>query len=109
MSRRAARCLRPYLFHSFKRTQCAAHTRPFTCTTIASQIKPSKDVTHDYEKRLAQLEAYKPRDDWYPRPPSHAQAERTPVGLFHQEFAQLANDETRDERKTVTGTMSSSM
>lgn len=109
MSHRAARCLRPYLFHSFKRSQCVAHTRAFTCSTIASQIKPSKDVTHDYEKRLAQLDAYKPRDDWYPRLPSHAQAERTPVDLFQQEFAQLANDETRDERKTVTGTMSSSM
>lgn len=109
MSHRAARCVRPYLFHSFKRSQCVAHTRAFTCTPIASQIKPSKDVTHDYEKRLAQLDAYKPRDDWYPRLPFHTQAERTPVELFQQEFAQLANDEIRDAKRTVTGTMSSSM
>jgi hypothetical protein len=84
MSHRAARCLRPYLFHSFKRSQCAAYTRNFTCSTIASSIKAPKDVTNDYEKRVAQLEAYKPRDEWYPRV---TQAERMPVDVFQKEYA----------------------
>jgi lysyl-tRNA synthetase class 2 len=103
MSHRAVRCLRPYLFHGFKRSQCAAYTRNFTCSTIASSIKAPKDVTNDYEKRLAQLEAQKPRDDWYPR---LNQAERTPVGVFQQEFAHLVNDETRDETRVMIGTIS---
>ena len=101
MSHRAARCLRPYLFHSFKRSQCATYTRNFT---IASSIKAPKDITNDYEKRVAQLEAYRPRDDWYPRV---TQAERTPVGVFQQEYAQLVNDETRDDTRTMIGTMTS--
>jgi hypothetical protein len=103
MSHRAARCLRPYLFHSFKRSQCAAYTRNFTCSTIASSIKAPKDVTNDYEKRVAQLEAYKPRDEWYPRV---TQAERMPVDVFQKEYAQLVNDETRDDTThTMIGTM----
>ena len=102
MSQRAARCLRPYLFHSFKRSQCATYTRNFTCSTIASSIKAPKDVTNDYEKRIAQLEAYKPRDDWYPR---ITQVERMPVDVFQQEYAQLGNDETRDDTRTMIGMM----
>ena len=104
MSHRAARCLRPYLFHSFKRSQCAAYTRNFTCSTIASSIKAAKDVTNDYEKRVAQLEAYKPRDEWYPR---ITQAERMPVDVFQKEYAQMVNDETRDDTRTMIGMMSS--
>ena len=105
MSHRAARCLRPYLFHSFKRSQCAAYTRNFTCSTIASSIKASKDVTNDYERRLSQLDAYKPRDDWYPRLATSAQAERIPVAKFEHQYERLAGDETRDEFRTITGTM----
>lgn len=106
MSHRAARCLRPYLFHSFKRSQCAASTRSFTRSTIASSIKAPKDVSNDYERRLAQLDAYKPRDDWYPRVGSHAQAERTPVDLFQREYEQVVNDETRDgDTRVIIGTM----
>ena len=48
------------------------------------------------------MEAQKPRDDWYPR---ITQVERTPVGVFQQEFAQLNNDETRVEARTMIGTM----
>lgn len=102
MTHRAVRCLRPYLFHSFKRSQCAAYTRNFTCSTIASSIKAPKDVTNDYERRLSQLDAYKPRDDWYPR---ITQVERTPVNVFQHEYAQLVNDETRDDTRTIIGTM----
>jgi lysyl-tRNA synthetase class 2 len=106
MSHRAARCLRPYLFHSFKRSQCVAHTRAFTSPTIVSSIKAPKDITNDYERRLAQLDAYKPRDDWYPRIATHAQVERTPVDVFQHEYAQLVNDETRDDTRVIIGTQS---
>jgi lysyl-tRNA synthetase class 2 len=105
MSHYTARCMRPYLFHSFKRSRCAVSVRTFTCSTIAYQDKASKDVTHDYEKRLAQLDAYKPRDDWYPRLAASAQAERTSVAKFEQQYGQLAGDETRDEIRIITGTM----
>jgi lysyl-tRNA synthetase class 2 len=105
MSHRTVRCMRPYLFHSFKRSHCAVSTRAFSRSTIALQDKASKDVTHDYEKRLAQLDAYKPREDWYPRLASIAQAERIPIAKFEQQYEQLDGDETRDEIRTITGTM----
>jgi lysyl-tRNA synthetase class 2 len=105
MSHRTVRCMRPYLFHSFKRSPCAVSACAFTHSTIAYQDKASKDVTHDYEKRLAQLDAYKPRDDWYPRLAASAQAERIPVATFEQQYEQLAGDETRDELRTITGTV----
>jgi lysyl-tRNA synthetase class 2 len=105
MSHRTVRCTRPYLFHSFRRSHCAVSTRTFTRSTIAYKDKASKDVTHDYEKRLAQLDAYKPRDDWYPRLATSAQPERIPVAMFEQQYEQLAGDETRDELRTITGTM----
>lgn len=102
MSHRAARCLRPYLFHGFKRSQSLATSRAFTSSTIVSSIQTPKDVTHDYEKRLAQLDAYKPRDEWYPR---ISNIERTPVEVFQRDYAQLANDETRDDTRTIIGTL----
>ena len=105
MSHRTVRCMRPYLFHSFKRSHCAVSTRTFTRSTIAFQDKASKDVTHDYEKRLAQLDAYKPCDDWYPRLATSAQAERIPVAKFEHQYERLAGDETRDEFRTITGTI----
>jgi hypothetical protein len=105
MSHRAARCVRPYLFHNFKHSQCAALRRPFTSSsTIASSIKAPKDASNDYERRLAQLDGYKPRDEWYPRIATHGQAERTSVKVFQHEYAELANDETRDDSKTIIGT-----
>jgi lysyl-tRNA synthetase class 2 len=97
--------MRPYLFHSFKRSHRAVSTRTFTRSTIAYQDKASKDVTHDYEKRLAQLDTYKPRDDWYPRLATSTLAERIPVAQFEQQYEQLAGDETRDEFRTITGMM----
>lgn len=102
MSHRAARCLRPYLFHGFKRSQSLATSRAFTSSTIVSSIQTPKDVTHDYEKRLAQLDAYKPRDEWYPR---ISNVERMPVEVFQRDYAQLANDETRDNTRTIIGTL----
>jgi predicted DNA-binding protein YlxM (UPF0122 family) len=105
MSHRTVRCMRPYLFHSFKRSYCAISARTFSRSAIASQDKAPKDFTHDYEKRLAQLDDYKPRDDWYPRLATSAQVERIPVAKFEHQYEQLAGDETRDEFRTITGTM----
>lgn len=102
MSHRAARCVRPYLFHGFKRSQWLATSRAFTSSTIVSSNQTPKDVTHDYEKRIAQLDAYKPRDEWYPR---ISTAERTPVEVFHNDYAHLVNDETRDDSRTIIGTL----
>lgn len=105
MSLHTARCMRPYLFYGFKRSHCAVPTRTFTRSTIALQNTASKDLTHDHEKRLAQLDAYKPRDDWYPRLATSAHAERIPVAKFEQQYGQLVGDETRDETRTIIGTM----
>ncbi|KAM0719966.1 hypothetical protein Q7P37_004101 [Cladosporium fusiforme] len=105
MSHPAARRLRPYLFHSFKQVQCTASTRAFTRCSIASQKNnASKETTNDRAKRLAQLDAYRPRDEWYPRLDVHRNnAEPARIEKFHRIYAGLIKDETRKERRMITG------
>ena len=63
MSQHVVRRLRPYLFHGFRRVNA---TRTFAQVPCIRQEK-SREVTHDYEKRVAQLEAHKPLSECYPR------------------------------------------
>lgn len=65
------RRLRPHLFTSFKCNSCSP-TTAFSVRAFAAQQpqhveRRSKDVTHDYEKRVAQLESHKPLSESYPR------------------------------------------
>lgn len=104
MSQNAARRLRPYLFHGFKRSQSPRLCRSFAGSKVVSQqSKASKDVTHDYEKRLDQLEAYKSRDQWYPRISANAQAGRVSVADFRKEYEHLEKDQTESDLRTVIG------
>lgn len=107
MSHNAARRLRPYLFHGFEQAQCTASTRAFTRCSVASQSHAPKETpSSSYEGRLAKLDAYRPRGEWYPRLAASPQTERTPVAKFQQEYDRLGNDETcDDDMRTITGTM----
>lgn len=107
MSHNVARRLRPYLFSAFRRSKSAACTRAFTRCSVASQIKPSNDTSHDYEKRVDHLQAYKPREEWYPRLATNASAERVSAAAFEQEYGHIGNNELRDEVRTIIGTMTS--
>ena len=64
MSQHVVRRLRPYLFHGFRRVNV---TRTFTEVSSRRQEQKSREVTHDYEKRAAQLEAQRPLAECYPR------------------------------------------
>lgn len=64
MSRHLIQCPRPYLFHGFRRVNTP---RAFSQATRFRQAGRSRDVTHDYEKRVAQLQAQRPLEECYPR------------------------------------------
>ncbi|GIZ42663.1 hypothetical protein CKM354_000592200 [Cercospora kikuchii] len=61
------RRLRPYLFHAFQRAHPISATRTISSSAPHLAKQPQSDVTHDYQKRVAQLEARKPKAEWYPR------------------------------------------
>lgn len=61
------RRLRPYLFNGFKRSHFLHPNRALSSTSQCLVKQPQLDVTHDYEKRVSQLEARKSRTEWYPR------------------------------------------
>ncbi|CAK3747585.1 Lysine--tRNA ligase, cytoplasmic [Lecanosticta acicola] len=63
------RRLRPYLFNGFKRFQRVCPTRPFASFPSLCAADERRDVTHDYEKRVAQLRAHKSLAGCYPRLP----------------------------------------
>lgn len=105
MSQNAVRRLRPYLFHGFKRSQGGPLRRTFITSRVAcqQQAKAARDVTHDYEKRLAQLEAYKPRDEWHPRLSAAVRPGKISVRDFRQEYGSLEKDQMDDSVRTVIG------
>ncbi|KAF7192827.1 Lysine--tRNA ligase, mitochondrial [Pseudocercospora fuligena] len=61
-----SRRLRLYLFHNFRRVQCQYNARAFGASTLRTD-RQRHEVTHDYEKRVAQLETHKQPSEWYPR------------------------------------------
>lgn len=64
MSRHLIQCPRPYLFDGFRRVNAS---RAFSQAPRFRQTEKSRDVTHDYEKRVAQLQAQRPLEECYPR------------------------------------------
>lgn len=77
------RRLRPYLFTSFKKRSSCSSTNAVATRAFASQPslrveRKSKDVTHDFEKRVAQLEGYKQLSECYPRLPDSDHRELCP-------------------------------
>ncbi|KAF2170182.1 hypothetical protein M409DRAFT_64520 [Zasmidium cellare ATCC 36951] len=60
------RRFRPYLFSGFKRSQYLP-ARAFASKPYLRAKEKQQDVTHDYEKRVAQLQAYRPLSECYPR------------------------------------------
>ncbi|KAK5121135.1 hypothetical protein LTR85_005619 [Meristemomyces frigidus] len=90
MSQHVVRRLRPYLFHGFRSVQAA---RTFAQTGYLQQEKKDREVTHDYEKRVAQLEVQKPLQDCYPRLANGFQWERKPI----EEVSYLSNALEADE------------
>lgn len=71
MSRNLIQCPRPYLFHGFRRVNAP---RAFSQAPCFRQAGRNRDVTHDYEKRVAQMQAQKPLEECYPRLPSREEA-----------------------------------
>lgn len=107
-----ARRLRPYLFHGFKRSQCASAS--FRRSLVSSaQLRHAKDTnetarkdaTHDHEKRVAQLDAYKSREEWHPRLSPKIVGQKTRIQEFITAYNSLANGESNTSSTvTVFGT-----
>lgn len=92
------RRFRPYLFTRFHTFQRAFPRRAFTATATHES---ERDVTNDYKKRVAQLEAYKPSEAWYPRLENGHDA-RWPIQKYREELDFLEKDETLDDGDTFT-------
>lgn len=92
------RRFRPHLFTRFHALQRTVPRRTFTCTITQHS---NRDVTNDYKKRVAQLEAYKTSDEWYPRLESGHDA-RWPIQKYRKELDFLENDDTLDDGDTFT-------
>ncbi|KAF2140037.1 uncharacterized protein K452DRAFT_231265 [Aplosporella prunicola CBS 121167] len=72
----------------------------------AAAAPPALDVTHDFEKRLKQLEQAGDLAGYYP--PNPHKADRMTAQEVHEAFKDLQNDEARkDMTVTVFGTVSS--
>ncbi|KAK3701643.1 mitochondrial lysine-tRNA synthetase [Vermiconidia calcicola] len=97
------RRLRPCLFTSyFRRTRpIPKATRAFSSTAPASQKEvAAREVTHDYERRVAQLEAVSPPAEWYPRIHSN-QWERTTSRSLRKHCEGLKDGETDGTKLNV--------
>ncbi|OTA38702.1 hypothetical protein BTJ68_01181 [Hortaea werneckii EXF-2000] len=110
-SRHLIQCPRPYLFHGFRRVIAP---RAFSQASCFRQAERSRDVTHDYEKRVAQLQAQRPLEECYPRLPSREEALVLDRKLYsaahvHTVATELQNGETvtHDEPTTLIGRVKS--
>ncbi|EME46151.1 hypothetical protein DOTSEDRAFT_70224 [Dothistroma septosporum NZE10] len=81
---------RPYLFTSFRRVQCSRPARTFTSSSCAR----GHDVTHDYEKRVAQLQANRTLAECYPRLSEEVSWRRIDRRSLQHEYGHLKPDET---------------
>lgn len=100
------RRLRPHLFSAYTRSQCCTSSRAFASSPWCHDVKKQTDVTHDYEKRVAQLDARKPLSQSYPRIEDGGQWRRaTRVTRQDLEGAEEAKDNA-STRYTVAGMMS---
>lgn len=103
----SCRFLRPYLHRTLQRSVKPEHARAylsFQRRFAQTTTKPTEadNVTHDYEKRVKQLEQAGDLATYYPLNPH--KADRTTAGRVHEVFARLKNDEVRtDVTVTVFG------
>ncbi|KAF9635853.1 putative lysyl-trna synthetase protein [Lasiodiplodia theobromae] len=107
----SCRFLRPYLHRTLQRSVKPEHARAylsFQRRFAQTTAKPTEadNVTHDYEKRVKQLEQAGDLAAYYPLNPH--KADRTTAGRVHEVFARLKNDEVRtDVTVTVFGRVTS--
>ncbi|KAL1647731.1 mitochondrial lysine-tRNA synthetase [Diplodia intermedia] len=107
----SCRFLRPYLHRTLQRSVKPEHARAylsFQRRFAQTTTKPSDagSVTHDYEKRVQQLEQAGDLATYYPLNPH--KADRTTARRVHEVFARLKNDEVRtDVTVTVFGRVTS--
>ena len=92
------RRFRPYLFTRYHTLNRAIPRRAFTCSVPCNK---ERDATNDYKKRVTQLEAYKPLEEWYPRLQTASDA-RWPIQKYREELEFLEKDETLDDGDTFT-------
>jgi hypothetical protein len=102
MSHHAVRRLRPYLFHGFKHSQ---PIRSISQTTSPASSKDGRSVTHDYEKRVKQLETHKPLTECYPRLPKDYWQRRDDIATVTNHYARLEDGKnlTRIEKRKGSG------
>ncbi|KAF4302101.1 Lysyl-tRNA synthetase class II [Botryosphaeria dothidea] len=107
----SCRFLRPYLHRTLQRSAKPQHAhaylsfqRRFAQTT--SKPADTTNVTHDYEKRVKQLEQGGNLAAYYPL--NSRKADRMPPRSVHELFADLESDEVRtDQTVTVLGRVTS--
>lgn len=100
-----ARRLRPFLSARFHQLQCPRTTRFLAVPSRSSARKSEKDITHDYEKRVNQLEAYAPVSKWYPRYQQTDGSRITQKSMFEAEHGHLQTGETAEATKVVLSGM----
>lgn len=92
------RRFRPYLSPRYPVLQRTTSKRAFTCSVSCSA---DRDVTNDHKRRVTQLEAYKPSEEWYPRLQPGPDA-RWPIRKFKEELEFIEADETLDDEDAFT-------
>lgn len=104
MSKDLSRAVRPWLFTRHRVLQIG---RAFSSHSGRAQNRgPQKSVTHDYEKRVKQLETSKPLEQCYPRmgPTRSPDAEVLGMSDFEQRYGRLEAGQTVDSRLvTIAG------
>ena len=108
MSQQVVRRLRPYLFHGFRRN-VTRNMRTFAqATYFLQQEQKVREVTHDYEKRLAQLEGHRALAQCWPRLPLRGELSATgDVKLLCEEL-EAGEKNSVDAPVTVAGTVHNS-
>jgi lysyl-tRNA synthetase class 2 len=96
------RRLRPFLS---KRFQCIHQplnlARPLSTTPTLCAQSTTRDATHDFEKRLAQLDSGIARSEWYPRLPATITSSQIGKDSLETRYADLAPDQTNEEQELV--------
>ncbi|EMC98567.1 hypothetical protein BAUCODRAFT_128939 [Baudoinia panamericana UAMH 10762] len=84
MSACVIRRLRPYLFHGFERSQ----GRAFSCGAWLRDDSDSgrRSASHDYVKRVSQLQSFKKLEECYPRLPFGFPESRVPISDFRSRY-----------------------
>jgi lysyl-tRNA synthetase class 2 len=105
------RRIRPYLFTSYRRVHPTPTThRVLSTTTVikstqenAAPQQEERKVTHDYERRVSQLQSISPPGQWYPRI-HQSRDTQTRIMQFKRKHQYLQDGETNEDiTVTVTG------